>query len=164
MDRRWYGIIIILVVGLGCMYLIAETSNNIGSAFLIVDDISVTLPNDFRIVSSEPTTIILEDRENDERILIKYISDGNNSLKEYNTHIKAKNNDLKIIKHISNATAKTIYYKNTTSNKEFLMSYVDAYDRTLLIKMENYNDSNKRNDDLMFIINGLQPDYKQSRT
>ena len=164
MDKRWYGIILILLAGLACMYLIADNSFNIGHAVMVVDDISVTLPNNFLILSNDQTTLSLQNRHNTESILVKYLSDGNNSQKEYDNHLKAKSEDLKITKHVSNETAKTIYYKNTTSGKEFLMSYVDAYDRTLLIKMENYNDTNQQNADLMFIIKGLQPDLKQDRS
>ena len=164
MDKRWYGIIIILLAGLACMYLIADNSFNIGHAVMVVDDISVTLPNNFMILSNDQTTLSLKNRQNSESILVKYLSDGNNSQKEYDNHLKAKNSDLDITKHISNESAKTIYYKNTTSGKEFLMSYVDAYDRTLLIKMENYNNTDNQNSDLMFIIKGLQPDLKQNRS
>ena len=144
------------------MYLIAETSYNIGSAIRMVGDTSVTIPDNFKVNSNEQPTLILQNRNNNETILVKYISNGNHSQQEYDTHIKTKNKDLKIIKHVSNETAKTIYYKNITSDKEFLMSYVDAYDRTILIKMENYDNKDKQDSDLMFIINGLQPDYKQS--
>lgn len=164
MDKRWYGIILILIGGIFCMFVIAESSTNIGHAVMIIGDTSVTLPNDFKIISNDGTTLILQNRENNESILVKFLSEGNNAQKEYDNHLKAKNKGLEITNHIANDTAKTVYYKNTTSNREYSMSYVDAYDRTILIKMENYDNLDKRNSDLVFIVNGLQPDYKQSRS
>ena len=32
MDKRWIGIIIILIIGLGCMYLIVDNSTSVGNA------------------------------------------------------------------------------------------------------------------------------------
>ena len=44
MDKRWIGIIIILIIGLGCMYIIVDNSNSVGNAVTVISDVTITLP------------------------------------------------------------------------------------------------------------------------
>jgi hypothetical protein len=166
MDKRGIAIIIILIAGLACMYFVVINSTSVGSAVTIVDDVSVTLPQGFKIDVSYTNQAILLDEQTNETILVKYLSDGNNSLKEYNNEIKAidKNETLEILDNSSNDTAHTLYCRNNDQDNNYSLTYFEKFDRTLLIKMENYDNPKKQNGDLMYIVDNLQPDYKQNRS
>ncbi len=166
MDKRWLTISIILIIGLGCMYWVASTSTSVGSAVTIVNDVSVTLPHGFKISVSDADQATLIDEGSNETIFMKYLSDGNNSLNEYKKEIKAMsgNSALEIVDNSSNKTVHTLYCKNWDKDANYSLTYFEKFDRTLLIKMENYDDTEKQNSDMMYIINNLQPDYKQSRS
>ena len=165
MDSRWYGIIIILVVGLGCMYLIASTSTNIGSAVVIVDDLSVTLPPNFKIVNNDVMQVELKNRNNNETIIVKYLNDGNNSMKEYTKEVKllSKNSNVNITAKNPSDNVKSIYCKNLKNNNEYGEFFLEKFDRTIMIKMTNYDNQTKENNDLKYVVDAIQPDYKQSR-
>ena len=166
MDKRWLAISIILIIGLGCMYWVASTSTSVGSAVTIVNDVSVTLPHGFKISVSDADQATLIDESTNETIFIKYLSDGNNSLKEFNKEIKAMNGNstLEITGNSSNKTVHTLYCKNLNKNNNYSLTYFEKFDRTILIKSENYDNAEKQKSDAMYIINNLQPDYKQNRS
>ena len=166
MDSRWYGIIIILIAGLGCMYLIASSSTTIGSAVVIVDDLSVTLPPNFKIVHNDIYQIELKNRNNDENIIVKYLSDGNNSQKEYAKEVKAlsKNSNVDIVKKNTSDVLQSIYCKNLKNNKEYGEFFFEKFDRTVMIKMTNYQNQTKQDSDLKFVCDAMQPDFKQDRS
>ena len=161
MDKRWYGIIIILIVGLGCMYLVASSSSSVGSAVIIVNDLSVTLPDNFKINHNYDDLIELKNRDNNETIIVQYIKDGNYSLNEYNKELK--NESLDIINKSSDGKVHTIYCKDKDGGI-YSLSYFEAYDRTVLIKMMNYSDYGKEQKDMMYVIDTIQPDFKQDRS
>ena len=55
MDRRWIGILIILIVGLSAMYLIVDNSNTVGNAISVIGDVSVTLPPGYKTGATHAT-------------------------------------------------------------------------------------------------------------
>ena len=160
MDKRWYGIIIILIVGLGSMFLVVNSSTTVGSAVIIVNDVSVALPHNFKILHNQPDESELQNRDNNETIYIKYLCDGNKSSDEFKKALKDDN--LDIVKNTTNSTLHTIYCKNQTG--VYTLNFFEKCDRTIMIKMSYYNDTSKMNDDLNYIIDSIMPDYKQSRS
>ncbi len=164
MDNRWYGIIIILIVGLSCMYLIASSSNSVASAVVIVDDISVTLPNNFIIGPKDSKHVVFKN-DNNESIELKYISDGNNSLKEFNKEIKLleKDKNIEITNNSSSGIIKNITCTDNSSNNSYMLSYFDLYDRTLLINSSGYDNLQNQKNDVINILNTIKPDFKQNR-
>lgn len=163
MDRRWIAILVILIVGLGCMYYIFETSTSIGSAVTIVDDVSVTLPNGFKIVASGDVDATLLNEATNTTIYMKCLDHKNTSKQAFDKELKTieKKGEYEITKTTENDTVSTIYLNDGV--KDFSMSYFEEYDRTFLLRTDNFSDEQQQQADMMYIIDTLQPDYKQSR-
>ena len=142
------------------MYLVASSSSTVGSAVIIVNDLSVTLPDDFKIEHKYNDLIELVGRNSNETIIVQYIKDGNYSLDEYNKQLE--NKSLDIINKSSDGKIHTIYCKDKSGN--ICMTYFDAFDRTVLIKTSHYSDVAKEKEDIMYIIDTIQPDFKQDRS
>lgn len=165
MDKRWIIILLILIVGLGCMSYIVMTSTTVGHAVTIVDDLSVTLPHGFKIDHSETgQTTLLDDRTN-EIIFIKHIREGNKALIEYLKEIKIlkENENVEILKNTSNKTIHTICYKDLNKDKDYTLYYLEKYNCTVLIKMENFKNPEDEQKSLDYMLETIKPDYKQSR-
>ena len=147
------------------MYLIASSSNTIASAVVIVDDISVTLPHNFIIGPQDTKHVVFKNSNNNESIELKYISDGNNSLKEFNKEVKLLENssNIEIKNKNSNGAIKNITCTDNSSNTSYMLSYFDLYDRTLLIKSSGYSNIQNQKDAVNNLISTIQPDFKQNR-
>ena len=166
MDKRWIAIIAILIIGLGCMSYIVITSTTVGHAVTIVDDLSITLPHGFKIAHSETGQTTLIDDRNQETIFIKHIREGNKSLKEYLKEMKVlkENENVEILKNTSNKTIHTIYYKDLNKDKDYTLYYIDTQNCTILIKMENFKNHADEEKRLDYMLETIEPDYKQSRS
>lgn len=162
MDNRWYAIIIILIVGLSAMYFVVSSSNTVGSAVIIVNDVSVTLPDNFRIIHNQADESELQNRNGNETINIQYLCNGNNSLKEYEKELKSLNNsDIEVLENSTNGTVHKIICKNTT---KYDLYYFEKYDRTLMIKATHFNNESDENSTVNYIIDSILPDFKQKRS
>ena len=163
MDNRWYAIIIILIVGISAMYFVVSSSNTVGSAVIIVNDISLTLPDNFGIVHNQPDQSEIQNRQGNETIIIKYLCNGNNSLREFNKELKllSENANVEIIKNSTNGTVHRIVCKNTTN---FSLTFFEKFDRTIVIKTTHYNNETDEDRDINYIIDSIQPDFKQKRS
>ena len=156
MDNRWYAIIIILIVGLSAMYFVVSSSNTVGS------DVSVTLPDSFKILHNQPDESELQSRNSNETIFIKYLCNGNNSLKEYEKELKSLNNsDIEVLENSTNGTVHKIICKNTT---KYSLYYFEKYDRTFMIKTTHFNNESDEDSAVNYVIDSIQPDFKQKRS
>ena len=166
MRKEWIAIIIILIVGLTSMFIIEQNSTTIGSAITTINDVSITVPPQFKISVSSVDQVILLDEATNETILVKYLNDGNNSLKEFQKEIKAinDNENLEIHKNVTNKIVHTLYCENYEKEQNYTLTYFEKFDRTILIKMENFDNATRHDINLWYIIDNLQPDYKQSRS
>ncbi len=83
MDKRWIGILIVLIAGLGCMYLIVSNSNSVGSAVSVINDVTITLPPGY--ITSEDTShmCVLHNKQTNETIRIRCLDDGADYINEY---------------------------------------------------------------------------------
>ena len=162
MDNRWYAIIIILIVGLSAMYFVVSSSNTVGSAVIIVNDVSVTLPDSFKILHNQPDESELQSRSGNETIFIKYLCDGNNSLKEYEKELKSLNNsDIEVLENSTHGTVHKIMCKNTT---KYSLYYFEKSDRTLMIKSTHFNNDSDENSTVNYVIDSIRSDFKQKRS
>ena len=73
MDKRWILIIIIFAIGISGLYYTANESLKVGDAISTMNEVIVTMPQDFRIVEKSPTHVGLQSRSNDEKIIIDTI-------------------------------------------------------------------------------------------
>lgn len=167
MDKRWLSIIIILIVGVTCMYVIAESSDSVGSAITIVNKTVVTLPDGFTIGADESNSAKLIQKNGDKSIFIKDMGKKNKAEKYYKESLKQlKSSDYIIL--LSNSTTKInnnpIYKIDTVDvakGHNITVIFAYAAKHTFTIKMECYDNPQQLDDDLSYLINTMKSDYKQ---
>ncbi|WP_405304264.1 hypothetical protein [Methanobrevibacter sp.] len=167
MDKRVIGIIIILIIGTGCMYYTASNSNTIGSAITSFSKTIVTLPNGFSVGETTDKVAELYNKNTPERINISDLGKNDSSLKQFENALKSLGKNWNV-NDISNSTRTvndikvyTIAYKDNDESKYSSFAYVCNH--TYCINMSGYDNVDKVNADLDFIIKTIQPDYKQGK-
>lgn len=161
MDKRWLGILIIVIAGLACMYLIVDSSNTVGKAVTVVDEMTVTLPSGFNILKSTDKSVHLLDHQNNTaNITIKGL--GDNSSEFFKNKLKSlkDSGEVNITDTTENSTAKVIFYKNLTNDKEYSISYFVKDNRTIELKMDKYDNWK---DDWDFIVSTVVHNFKQNK-
>ena len=165
MDKRWIGIIIILLVGLSAMFLIVESSNTVGHALAVVGDLSVTIPNGFKVGETSANDASMANSEGG-TIFLKYISKGKNSLRYFEGNLTdlKNNSNITVLDYSSNGTIHTIKYVNPNSkyeNHNETLVFFEKEGRTLSMKLVKYTHFEHQDEDINFIINNIKIDYKQ---
>ncbi len=161
MDKRWLGIIIILIAGLACMYYIVDSSPTVGKAVTVVDEMTITLPSGFNILKETSKSVHLLDHQNNTaNITIK--GTGDNSSKLFKSTLKSLNSsgEVEIKDTKQNNTANIIFYKNLTNDKEYSVSYFVKDNRTIELKMDKY--ANWEND-WNFLHDTIVHNFKQNQ-
>ncbi|MBP3790457.1 MAG: hypothetical protein ILA26_00300 [Methanobrevibacter sp.] len=161
MDKRWLGILIIVIAGLACMYLIVDSSNTVGKAVTVVDEMTVTLPSGFNILKSTDKSVHLLDHQNNTaNITIKGL--GDNSSEFFKNKLKSlkDSGEVNITDTTENSTAKVIFYKNLTNDKEYSISYFVKDNHTIELKMDKYDNWK---DDWDFIVSTVVHNFKQNK-
>ena len=159
MDKRWLGIVVILAAGLFCMYLIVDSSPTVGKSVTVVDEMTITLPSGFNILKDNDTSVALMNHDN-KTANITIMGLGDKSMKKYNSALKSLDENGEIEVQKTNKTEKIIYFKNTTSDKEFSLTYFVKDNRTVELKMDKYKDWK---DDWNFILETVQHNFKQNK-
>ena len=161
MDKRWLGIIIILILGIGCMYLVVDSSPTVGKAVTVCKEMTITLPSGFNILKSTDKSVHLLDHQN-HTVNITIIKMGDESKSKYQSELKSLNSsdEIEIQGKVSNKTGHMILYKNLTNDKEYSMTYFVKDNRTVSLHMDRY--TNWEND-WNFIIDTIQHNFKQNK-
>ncbi|MBQ2611045.1 hypothetical protein IJF81_01480 [bacterium] len=165
MDKRVIAIIVILIIGLGCMFHIATTSNTVGSAITTFSKTSVTLPDGFSVGDTSGKTAELYNKNSAEKINITDLGKNDTVLKEFehNLYKLSKNQTIKDIsnstKTINNLTVYTITYESDNGTE--YNSFVYTYNHTYSINMVGFKDADRVNGILDFVVKTIVPDYKQ---
>ena len=161
MDKRWLGIIIILIAGIACMYFIVDSSPTVGKAVTVVDEMTITLPSGFNILKETDKSVHLLDHQNNTaNITIKGL--GDNSSKLFKAKLKSlkDSGEAEIQDKTENGTTTIIYYKNLTTDKEYSITYFVKDNRTIELKMDKYDNWK---DDWTFIYDTLVHNFKQNK-
>ncbi len=171
MDKRWIGILIILIAGCACMYYIVDTSTTVGTSITVVNKTVVTVPNDFSIEDSGSNTAKIINEETHEKIYFKDLGKKDIALDSFNKKLKELGGDsnIQIINNstvkINNISAYKIDCVNYTTENATNISFCYAYTcyHTFSIQLKDYNDNVKLDKDLDYIISNMKPDFKQSQ-
>jgi hypothetical protein len=167
MDKRWIGIIIILLAGLGCMYLIVDNSTSVGSAVSVISDVTITLPHGYANTEDGSNYCVLYKEATKETMRIKCLKDSKGYIQEYNTNLDSlkKQGDIKIKKNFTNDTLSMIEYENqSATDKKFIsMVYFDKCEHTFSVQMEHFTDDESKEKTINFIINNMKYDFKQRK-
>lgn len=171
MDKRWILLIIIAIIGIGCMYNIVSNSTSIGTPITTLNKTIVTIPNDYTVGDSDKkSTELFNDSNVEQKIYMEDLGEGNFSLNKFNNKLKQLSNDknIKIIKNVTNSTGgrdtHTIYYQELDSPQEYKsVSYISCINHTYYFKLYGYENIDGMDYPLKFIVDTLQPDYKRSQ-
>ena len=166
MDKRWIGILIILIVGLCAMYFIVDYSTTVGNACTVVGDESVTLPPGLKIEDTTALSATLCNPENNDTIIIDFLGKGNTTLKNYKSCLNSLKEDgnINVINHENNNGTYIINYENSSSkNPKVSIAFTSKDNRTLSMKFIKYTNETKLKQDLDFIVKTLKHDYKQNK-
>lgn len=169
MDKRWILIIIVLIIGVSSLYLIADNSTSVGNAIASMDKVIVTLPPGFTNFQTQEKSLNIENKYTHEKLYIKSSAEGDHALEKYNSTLKDWESDENIeitntsTMKIDNVTAYIIYYKNSTSGDsvDYIRAYFYDYDTTFLVTMWNFENNDRGNSNLKFVVENLYPDYKK---
>jgi ABC-type lipoprotein release transport system permease subunit len=165
MDKRWIGIIVILIIGLGCMYLIVMNSTTVGNAVSVINDVSITIPPGYINSEDGANFCVLHYKETNETIRIKCLNDGKDYIGEYNDRLNTlkKQDDITINKNFTNKTVSMIEYENQSSKDKKYISLVffDKCNHTFSMQMEHFTDNESKEKVINFIIDNLKYDFKQ---
>ena len=166
MDKRWIGILIILIIGLGCMYFIVTHSISVGSAVSVINDVTITLPDGYITSEDGAHFCVLFNKKTNETIRIKCLDDGTNYTSEYDNRLNGlkKEEDIIITKNFTNKTLAMIEYENqsSTDKKDITLVYFDKCNHTFSMQLEHFTDENSKESVINFIISTLKYDFKQN--
>lgn len=167
MDKRWIGIIIILLAGLGGMYLIVDNSTSVGNAVTVISDVTITLPPGYVNTEDGIDYCTLLKQETNETMHIKCLKDAKGYIEEYNASLNSlkKQGDIIINKNFTNDTLGMIEYENQSSTNNKLISkvYFEKCNHTFSILMKHYTDDESKENAINFIIDNMKYDFKQGK-
>lgn len=161
MDKKWIGIIIILIIGLSAMYYIVTTSNTVGNAVTVIDDVTITLPPGYKILGTHTEDTTLLNEGNNNTIYLKCVGNGDickDTIKKEVKYIK-KSADMEVVKTTDNS----VVSQNVTSGENVTVMCFEKWDRTIFMKLSKFNNQQELEKDSQFIIDNIKPDYKQNR-
>lgn len=168
MDKKWIGIIIILIAGIGCMYLIASNSTTVGSAVSVVNDVTISIPSDFISSEDGANFCVLFDKATNETVRVRCLEDGSNHTAKYNENLKSLKGDSNIVigKHFTNDTLSWIDYENlsSTDKRNNTVVYFDKCNHTFLLKLEHFTKDARKEYVVDYIIKNAVFDFKQKKS
>ena len=168
MDKRWIYILIILIIGLVCLFFIVDSSSTLGKANVNIGKYTVTIPNSMNIENSDKNHLSLIDRANDEKISIETY-DGNYTDESYDEALDLLEEDSRVMEienttiKINNNTLPTLCYKTEDSDNYNQIFFLYQYNSTFIIKCSNFHDNSTLNKDVEFIAKTIKIDYKQKQ-
>ncbi len=164
MDKRWIGILIILIAGLSCMYFIVTNSNSVGTAITVVNDVTIPAPDGFKIDDDNSFNKRLTNTQTNETIFIKCVEKDKNGTKEFTKILNSfQNNKDVTVKNESNATFEIIEFEDLNTGKNTTFVYFEKLNHSFILKMENFKENQRRDGCLNFMYNNMVHDYKQNK-
>ena len=169
MDKRWIYIIIIAIIGVGCLYFIAESSTIIGSANTDLDKFLLKVPDSFNIEKSTDTQIRLINRQSGERINILFLGTGSDVDDDIDNKIESlsKNTNITLLKNttlkLKNTTVPCIYYEKSPNTSVNKVAFITKFDCKFSIECANFNDNESVDKNIKEISDTLKRDFKQKQ-
>lgn len=169
MDKRWIYILIILIIGVICLFFIVESSTTVGTANVNLDTFTLTMPSDYNIEDSNGGYLEIYNKNTREKLAIKDLGKKNNFSSEMGNKLSAleANENVTLIKNTTitckNITAQSIYYEKVqgTINRA---TYFNKYNHSFSIESYNFHDNSTMEKNIIFLMDNLRPDYKQKQS
>ena len=167
MDKRVIMIIAILIVGIGCMYVVVDNSYTIGHAITTFSKTTITLPDGFSVGETNTKSAELYNKKSSEKINIHDLGKGDHVKDSFKNVTETYKNNPKY-SNINDETkningVEVLQLTAETNNTISSSSVFYYYNHTYRVDMSGFEDMNKVNNILEFIITTLQPDYKQAQ-
>lgn len=168
MDKRWIYILIIMIIGVTCLYIIVDSSEYVGCANVNVNTFTVTLPSEFNIYDKTSKELIINNRKTQEKIKITDLGKGNSSESNITKMINtlSDNDNVTFIEEttltICNETFPSIYYEKTPDLLNRI-TLVYKYGHLFSIDCSNFHDNETININTGLLTDSLKPDYKQKQ-
>ena len=171
MEKRWIGILIILIIGCSCMYFLVESSTTVGNAITVVNKTVVTLPGHFSIEDTGSNFAKITNKDTNEKVSFKDLGKKDIALDSFNNKLNELKKDygINVINNstidLNNTKVYKIECQNLTTENTTNISICYTYTcyHTFLVQFKNYNDNTNLNKDLEFLIGNMKPDFKQSQ-
>ncbi len=166
MDKRWILILIIMIIGVSCMYFVIDNSNTVGSAITDVNKSTVTLPDGFSKVDSTSNSVSLSDKNGDESIFLKDLGKKDCANSSFHKKLNSMPEDIIYTKNTTNVTnniTEYIIYYQDEGNLNNSFSYFYTCNHTFYMNMKGFESVNEMDKVMNFIVTTLQPDYKQTQ-
>lgn len=170
MDKRWIFILIILIIGVTCLYFVADSSTTVGKANVKVNSFLITIPDSYNIDNTGGDYAQLINRNTNE--IIKVIDMGKGDSVD-----DSSNKDMEILQDNESVSEveKGAFKKDTESlpcieykiyddeNTTNQIVYFTKYNHTFKIKSTDIHDKNTLKENIKFIIDSLTPNFKQKQ-
>ncbi|MBQ6099768.1 MAG: hypothetical protein IJL02_07915 [Methanobrevibacter sp.] len=169
MDKRWIYILIIFIIGISCLYLVADSSTTIGKATVKVNAYLITIPDSFNIDNTGGQYAQLINRNTKEYITIVDLGKGDlikQSVDEKTDSLENNGSFSNIDKFslkIDDDSIPSISYESYDNNTINQVSYFTKYNHTFSIESTNFLKNDTIKDNVKFIIDSLAPNYKQKQ-
>ncbi|WP_298500435.1 hypothetical protein [uncultured Methanobrevibacter sp.] len=170
MDKRWIYILIIFIIGVSCLYLVADTSTTIGKANVKVNAFLITIPDSYNIDDTGGAYAQLINRNTNEIINVEDMGKGN-TIKDFSDieidMLEMNESFSKVEKgtfKIDNESYTCISYEtDSDDNTTNQIIYFTKYNHTFRIESTNIQNNNTLKDNIKFIMDSLTPNYKQKQ-
>jgi len=169
MDKRWIGILLILIVGCCSMYFIVESSTTIGNAITVVNKTVVSVPNGFSIDDTGNDFAKLVNDNTGEKISFEDLGKKDIASDTFNEKLNELkgSSQVNVLENstinIKNMTVYRIDYQNLTTENTTNISicYVYTCYHTFAIQFKNYKDTSSLDKDMNYSISNMKADFKQ---
>lgn len=166
MDKRYFLIILIIVICCINLYLVANVSDVVGSAYVDVGNYTLTMPEGFALSEDKSNQAIIYNSNSNTQITILSSLGQNDTF----THKYNEINGSQNFKILSNGTINnkdiiinSMFYQNvkTLENRSTFYFNIDNHDFRILISGFNYDSEKNKTIDLASkMIDSIRFNYK----
>ena len=167
MDKRYFLIIIIFILGCLCMFVVADSSDIIGSASVSFNGYSFSIPEGFTLMNTYDTSVLINHPKTGLFVAI-YTLDKNYNYGSVLNGLKNDSNNTILsegIIDINNVHVSSLFYYGPSSKGDYnnrSIFFFNLFDSTFEVQMSNFNYENRNEiiNTLTLIVESLREDYK----
>ena len=165
MDKRYFLIIIVIVVCCFNLYMIANYSDIVGDASIDAGNYTFSLPQDFTLYEQGKNGVLISNSESMNMIIDSVVSDDDNYINRTQDILRGHN---KIYSNgtidVNGIVINSIFYQNLDNNQNHSNFYFNKDGNEFKIRVSNFNyDSQKDEviDIVTYIVTTLRVNYKK---
>lgn len=168
MDKRYLLIIGIVIVCMVNLYFISNSSDVVGSASVVVDNYTFSLPPNFEVLDNYQDHVSLNNSKSGLYVVVYHLYSKNaydNYLKDFD-NLKRDNNSVILSNgsiNIKNCSVSAVYYQvgNNDDFKNRSLFFFKMYGDSFRITMDNVNNKSETIEVLELIVSSIRYNYKK---